>query len=293
MTNISELKTAALGATDTDWRVLWGINVTTPGGKQIAVFDRRSDAEYVAKAKPRAILELLAMLDESRSINADAGKIMAEFAEALGCAADNESIGFAIDALQERAKAMPQHEARNMQRLEEMDADLANKNGIIFEQSKLIEDQKAKLTAGFTEEALKQEERAENAEQELSLARDRIAELEALVTERQARAKRNNAKKRDHIAQLEKELQDMTSSNRNHVIALGSAKQRVTDLATSLLPGISSVEVNSTSWRLYELLTNDGPLNGHQFNNLKSCFYEALKIAMHHPALPVAPGKME
>ncbi|HIC0036247.1 TPA: DUF551 domain-containing protein [Escherichia coli] len=35
------------------------------------------------------------------------------------------------------------------------------------------------------------------------------------------------------------------------------------------------------------MLTEHGPLNGRQFNNLKGCFYEALKVAMRN--YPVTP----
>lgn len=35
------------------------------------------------------------------------------------------------------------------------------------------------------------------------------------------------------------------------------------------------------------MLTEHGPLNGCQFNNLKECFYEALKVAMRN--YPVTP----
>lgn len=43
------------------------------------------------------------------------------------------------------------------------------------------------------------------------------------------------------------------------------------------IPAIGSVEVNDAAWKLHDTLTEYGPLNGHQFNNLKGCFYEALK----------------
>ncbi|WP_244618540.1 hypothetical protein [Serratia fonticola] len=43
------------------------------------------------------------------------------------------------------------------------------------------------------------------------------------------------------------------------------------------IPALGSVEVNDAAWKLHDLLTEHGPLNGHQFNNLKGCFYEAVK----------------
>lgn len=48
------------------------------------------------------------------------------------------------------------------------------------------------------------------------------------------------------------------------------------------LPAQSSDEVNAAAWKLHNMLREYGPLNGHQFNNLKGCFYEALKVAMRN-----------
>ncbi|CAM6560477.1 DUF551 domain-containing protein [Escherichia coli] len=56
---------------------------------------------------------------------------------------------------------------------------------------------------------------------------------------------------------------------------------------TCKLPSMSSNEVNDAAWRLHNMLTECIPLNGHQFNNLKGCFYEALKVAMRNS--PVTP----
>lgn len=53
------------------------------------------------------------------------------------------------------------------------------------------------------------------------------------------------------------------------------------------LPPLSSNEVNDAAWKLRNMLTEHGPLNGRQFNNLKGCFYEALKVAMRN--YPVTP----
>ncbi|WP_248807619.1 ead/Ea22-like family protein [Escherichia coli] len=53
------------------------------------------------------------------------------------------------------------------------------------------------------------------------------------------------------------------------------------------LPPMSSNEVNDAAWKLHNMLTEHGPLNGCQFNNLKECFYEALKVAMrNYPVIP-------
>lgn len=50
---------------------------------------------------------------------------------------------------------------------------------------------------------------------------------------------------------------------------------------------MSSNEVNDAAWKLHNILTEHGPLNGRQFNNLKGCFYEVFKIAMRN--YPVTP----
>ena len=52
------------------------------------------------------------------------------------------------------------------------------------------------------------------------------------------------------------------------------------------LPTQGSEVVNEAAWKLFNMLTEHGPLNGHQFNNLKDCFYEALKVAMRNTAAP-------
>lgn len=56
---------------------------------------------------------------------------------------------------------------------------------------------------------------------------------------------------------------------------------------TYKLPSQSSNDVNDAVWKLHDMLTEHGPLNGYQFNNLKECFYESLKVAMRNS--PVTP----
>ncbi|ENO2798717.1 DUF551 domain-containing protein [Escherichia coli] len=56
---------------------------------------------------------------------------------------------------------------------------------------------------------------------------------------------------------------------------------------TYKLPPLSSSEANDAAWKLHNMLTEHVPLNGRQFNNLKGCFYEALKVAMRN--YPVTP----
>ncbi|HBD1024897.1 TPA: ead/Ea22-like family protein [Escherichia coli] len=76
------------------------------------------------------------------------------------------------------------------------------------------------------------------------------------------------------------------------VIAYGG--KRIAELGAELvsqtykLPTLSSNEVNDAAWKLHDMLTEHGPLNGRQFNNLKGCFYEALKVAMRNS--PVTPS---
>ncbi|MCH4635606.1 ead/Ea22-like family protein [Escherichia coli] len=75
---------------------------------------------------------------------------------------------------------------------------------------------------------------------------------------------------------------------------LEAAKKRIAELVAELvsqtykLPTLSSNEVNDAAWKLHDMLTEHGPLNGRQFNNLKGCFYEALKVAMRNS--PVTPS---
>ncbi len=57
------------------------------------------------------------------------------------------------------------------------------------------------------------------------------------------------------------------------------------------IPDIGSSVVNDAAWKLHDTLTKYGPLNGHQFNHLKSCLYEALKIVMTAPPAQATPEK--
>lgn len=76
-------------------------------------------------------------------------------------------------------------------------------------------------------------------------------------------------------------------------VELEAAKKRIAELEaepvsqTYKLPPLSSNEVNDAAWKLHNMLTEHGQLNGRQFNNLKGCFYEALKVAMRN--YPVTP----
>ncbi|HBE6423336.1 TPA: ead/Ea22-like family protein [Escherichia coli] len=76
-------------------------------------------------------------------------------------------------------------------------------------------------------------------------------------------------------------------------VELEAAKKRIAELEaepvsqTYKLPSLPSSEVNDAAWKLHNMLTEHGPLNGRQFSNLKGCFYEALKVAMRN--YPVTP----
>ncbi|HGM7029077.1 TPA: hypothetical protein ACKP7A_001920 [Serratia liquefaciens] len=59
----------------------------------------------------------------------------------------------------------------------------------------------------------------------------------------------------------------------------------------SVIPDIGSNVVNDAAWKLHDTLTEHGPLNGRQFNNLKGCLYEALKIVMNAPPAPAVPDE--
>lgn len=59
------------------------------------------------------------------------------------------------------------------------------------------------------------------------------------------------------------------------------------------IPDISSIVVNDAAWRLHDSLTEHGPLNGRQFNNLKGCLYEALKIVIAAPPAKPTPDAID
>lgn len=47
-----------------------------------------------------------------------------------------------------------------------------------------------------------------------------------------------------------------------------------------------SPQINDACWVLHDELTAHGPLTGHQFNNLKSCFYKAFQVAINGKSEP-------
>ncbi|WP_447879594.1 hypothetical protein [Serratia fonticola] len=89
-------------------------------------------------------------------------------------------------------------------------------------------------------------------------------------------------------------VRELLNSHDELLVALGEMKQRAEAAEQRLQPIIptrGSLEVNEAAWKLHDMLTEHGSLNGHQFNNLKGCFYEALKVCMGpnlslQPALP-------
>lgn len=51
-----------------------------------------------------------------------------------------------------------------------------------------------------------------------------------------------------------------------------------------------SPQINDACWVLHDELTVHGPLTGHQFNNLKSCFYKAFQVALNGKSEPEQAG---
>ena len=72
----------------------------------------------------------------------------------------------------------------------------------------------------------------------------------------------------------------------NHIVAglEGGYVYDVPPAAALVLPKVGSNVVNEAAWLLHDKLAEGGPLTGHQFNNLKGSFYEAMKIALAAPA---------
>ncbi|HIF6680797.1 TPA: hypothetical protein ACX37K_004438 [Serratia marcescens] len=77
----------------------------------------------------------------------------------------------------------------------------------------------------------------------------------------------------------------------SQVVLLSSLKRLLTAPPAPAIPDIGSSVVNDAAWKLHDTLTKYGPLNGHQFNHLKSCLYEALKIVMAAPPAQAAPER--
>ncbi|HED4667400.1 TPA: ead/Ea22-like family protein [Escherichia coli] len=96
-----------------------------------------------------------------------------------------------------------------------------------------------------------------------------------------------------YIKSRDQENEDIALTVGKLRVELETAKKRIAELEaepvsqTCKLPPLSSNEVNDAAWKLHNMLTEHGPLNGRQFNNLKGCFYEALKVAMRN--YPVTP----
>ncbi|MFS7161916.1 hypothetical protein AB6825_22735 [Serratia proteamaculans] len=83
-----------------------------------------------------------------------------------------------------------------------------------------------------------------------------------------------------------------TSATIRKLIDMVRAANREAQPVTSVIPDIGSTVVNDAAWKLYNTLTEYGPLNGRQFNNLKCCLYEALKIVMNAPPAPAVPDNL-
>ncbi|EFA6019240.1 ead/Ea22-like family protein [Escherichia coli] len=96
-----------------------------------------------------------------------------------------------------------------------------------------------------------------------------------------------------YIKSRDQENEDIALTVGRLRVELEAAKKRIAELEaepvsqTYKLPSLPSSEVNDAAWKLHNMLTEHGPLNGRQFSNLKGCFYEALKVAMRN--YPVTP----
>lgn len=96
-----------------------------------------------------------------------------------------------------------------------------------------------------------------------------------------------------YIKSRDQENEDIALTVGKLRVELEAAKKRIAELEaepvsqTYKLPSLPSSEVNDAAWKLHNMLTEHGPLNGRQFSNLKGCFYEALKVAMRN--YPVTP----
>ncbi|WGA68393.1 ead/Ea22-like family protein [Escherichia fergusonii] len=96
-----------------------------------------------------------------------------------------------------------------------------------------------------------------------------------------------------YIKRRDQENEDIALTVGKLRVELEAAKKRIAELEaepvsqTYKLPSLPSSEVNDAAWKLHNMLTEHGPLNGRQFSNLKGCFYEALKVAMRN--YPVTP----
>ncbi|EEW8144655.1 TPA: ead/Ea22-like family protein [Escherichia coli] len=134
--------------------------------------------------------------------------------------------------------------------------------------------------SGFDEDF--QMEQQANAE---FIAAANPATVLALLDERE--------RNQQYIKRRDQENEDIALTVGKLRVELEAAKKRIAELEaepvsqTYKLPSLPSSEVNDAAWKLHNMLTEHGPLNGRQFSNLKGCFYEALKVAMRN--YPVTP----
>ncbi|WP_416259859.1 ead/Ea22-like family protein [Escherichia coli] len=121
-----------------------------------------------------------------------------------------------------------------------------------------------------------------------------VAEFESLITPHIVLALLDERERnQQYIKRRDQENEDIALTVGKLRVELEAAKKRIVELKaepvsqTYKLPPLSSNEVNDAAWKLHNMLTEHGPLNGRQFNNLKECFYEALKVAMrNYPVIP-------
>ncbi|HGU8407335.1 TPA: ead/Ea22-like family protein [Escherichia coli] len=109
--------------------------------------------------------------------------------------------------------------------------------------------------------------------------------VQALLDERE--------RNQQYIKRRDQENEEIALTVGKLRVELEAANKRIAELEaepvsqTYKLPSLPSSEVNDAAWKLHNMLTEHGPLNGRQFSNLKGCFYEALKVAMRNS--PVTP----
>lgn len=133
---------------------------------------------------------------------------------------------------------------------------------------KYLNDRADATTPGLNDKALSKREKALKTDSHAKWptpAEQRVKELENTI--RQLKA--NNAKL--------KQERDANDSVLRQTLDKLTLKQ-------------GSPQINDACWVLHDELTVHGPLTGHQFNNLKSCFYKAFQVAINGKSEPEQAG---
>ena len=133
-------------------------------------------------------------------------------------------------------------------------------------ESKAIRD--AYTTPGLNDKALSKREKALKTDSPAKWptpAEQRVKELENTIRQLKANNAKLRAERDSNDSVLRQTLDKMT------------VKQ-------------GSSQINDACWVLHDELTAHGPLTGHQFNNLKSCFYKAFQVALNGKSEPEQAG---